>query len=125
MLSVFNDESIYGYKFNSKVQLLKKFQLYLGTTDTKILRYLGLAWWCGAEVCVLHFGGLGFTGSDPWCGPTHAHQTMLWQHHTYKRDEDWHRCQLGDNFPQAKRGRPATDDLKCTSRDLICKDTEK
>ena len=33
-----------------------------------------------------------------------AHQAMLWQHPTYEIEEDWHRCQLRDKFPQAKRG---------------------
>ena len=38
-----------------------------------------------------------------------AYQTMLWQHSTYKIEEDWHRCELSNNLPQAKRGRLAID----------------
>ena len=39
-----------------------------------------------------------------------AHQAMLWWHPTQKKiEEDWHRCQLSNNLPQAKRGRQATD----------------
>ena len=34
---------------------------------------------------------------------------MLWQCPTYRVEEDWHRCWLSDNLPQAKRGRLATD----------------
>ena len=28
-----------------------------------------------------------------------THQAMLWQHPTYKIEEDWHRCLLRDNLP--------------------------
>ena len=38
-----------------------------------------------------------------------AHQAMLWGHPIHKVEEDWHRCQLRDHLPQAKRGRLATD----------------
>ena len=38
-----------------------------------------------------------------------THQAMLWQHPTYKIEEAWNRCSLGDNLPQAKGGRLATD----------------
>ena len=37
------------------------------------------------------------------------HQAVLWWHPTYKVEEDWHRCYLRDNLPQAKRRRLATD----------------
>ena len=39
----------------------------------------------------------------------HLLLAMLWQHPTYKIEEDGHRCQLRENLPQAKRGRLATD----------------
>ena len=32
-----------------------------------------------------------------------AHQAMLWQHPTYKIEEDWHRRQLRDNPPHQKK----------------------
>ena len=38
-----------------------------------------------------------------------AHQAMLWWLPTNKIEEDWHRCQLSDSLPQAKRGKLATD----------------
>ena len=38
-----------------------------------------------------------------------THQATLWQHPTYKTEEDWHRCWLSNNLPQGKRGRLATD----------------
>ena len=38
-----------------------------------------------------------------------AHQAMLWRCPTYNLEEDWHRCWLRDNPPQAKRGRSAKD----------------
>ena len=31
-------------------------------------------------------------GVDPRCGPSTAHQAMLWQHPTYKIEENWHGC---------------------------------
>ena len=31
------------------------------------------------------------------------HQAMLSWHPAYKTEEDWHRCYLRDNLPQAKR----------------------
>ena len=34
-----------------------------------------------------------------------AHQTMQWQSPIYEIEEYWHRCQLSDNLPQAKRGK--------------------
>ena len=34
-------------------------------------RLVGPAQWRGGEVPALHFGGLGFTGLDPGCGPIH------------------------------------------------------
>ena len=33
---------------------------------------------------------------------------------TYKIEEEWHRCQLSDNLPQAKRGRLTTDVISVT-----------
>ena len=32
-----------------------------------------------------------------------ARQAMLYQHPTYKAEEDWHRCQLSDNLPNQKK----------------------
>ena len=37
-----------------------------------------------------------------------AHQAVLWWHPTYKIEEDWHRCSLRANLPQAKGGSLAT-----------------
>ena len=31
------------------------------------------------------------------------HQAMLWQHPTYKIEEDWHTCSLSDNVPHQKK----------------------
>ena len=37
-----------------------------------------------------------------------THRAMLWWRHTYKIQEDWHRCELRTNLSQAKRGRLPT-----------------
>ena len=61
-------------------------------TSIKNCNYWGLSQWRSCEVCALCFGGPGFAGLDPRCGPTTAHQAMLRQHPTYKIEEDWQRC---------------------------------
>ena len=43
----------------------------------------------------------GFMGSDLGTDLFHL-SSMSWRHPTYKIEEDWHRCQLRANLPQAK-----------------------
>ena len=52
--------------------------------------------------------GLGLQVQIPGVDLYTTHQAMLWQCPTYKIEEDWQRCWLSDNLPQAKRGRLAT-----------------
>ena len=58
---------------------------------------------CSASVA--QGSGIQIPGAD-LCTTQHA---MLWWHPMYKMEEDWHRHQLSDRLPQAKRGRLATD----------------
>ena len=37
-------------------------------------------------------------GMDPHTTHQTTHQAMLWQHPTYKIEEDWHSCELRVNF---------------------------
>ena len=38
-----------------------------------------------------------------------VHRAVLWWRPTYRVEEDWHRCELKDRLPQAKRGGLAKD----------------
>ena len=57
---------------------------------------------------MLRFSGLGFPDSDPRCGHGTARQAMLWQHPTYKVEEDGQGCELRASA-SVKRGRLAVD----------------
>ena len=55
-------------------------------------------------------GGPGFTSLDPMYRPTHcssSHAVVV--SHIQNVEEDWHRCLLSNNLPQAKRGGLPTD----------------
>ena len=56
--------------------------------------------------CPLRFSGPGSQVRIPCTDLLHS-SAMLQRHLTYKIEEDWHRCQLRANLPQAKRGRLA------------------
>ena len=61
------------------------------------------------KFCMLCFSGLGLWVRIPGMELLHS-SAMLWQHPTYKIEEDWHMCYLRGNLPQAKkRGRLAAD----------------
>ena len=53
-----------------------------------------------------------------------THQAMVWRHPAYKIEEDWQRCQLRDNLPQARRGRLAmavsSGPIFLTKKNILC-----
>ena len=72
---------------------------------------MSLGWSSGVVFGFTHSASTAW-GSQvqiPGMDPHTAGKAVLWWRLTYKVEEDWHRCWLSDNLPQAKRGRLATD----------------
>ena len=66
---------------------------------------------------VVGFGRLCFGSPGLWVqipGTDLCHSAMLWWQPTYKVEEDWHRCQLRTNLPQARtKTKNQKTSLKC------------